>query len=256
MSCARTAEAAAVAADAGRGGRRRASRRRRRSSSRPRRADPLADRPLAEAVLVEERLQAVEDDEQQARCARRLGGRRDDVGSGGHGAILPRHRDANALREGRARRAALPDAGGLRQEAVGARPVGRHRTRCASNEPLGPRVTRTRRATCVPFEQVASSSERRSVLVALELDLDAAVFPRSASASGAWPRARARDEDVPVLRRGTRRQVGRAHRRRGNVQWPSSMVRSSRSHVMRPSCPPAGPGHNGPWWSTQRSSVP
>ena len=56
-------------------------------------ADPLRpDRPLAEAVLVEERLQAVEDDERRALGARRLGGRRDDVGSGGHGAILPRRR--------------------------------------------------------------------------------------------------------------------------------------------------------------------
>ena len=130
-------------------------------------ADALGvDGALTEAVAVEERLEPVEHEERGA-VARSLGARRDDVG---HGTILEGARTTLVLNHHKrclSRTAEAGRPGATPQEALAeqrsptrvARATNRSAparlpvTKRASNDPLGPRVTRTRLPTCCPFRK-------------------------------------------------------------------------------------------------------
>ena len=103
--------------------------------------DPLGtNRALTEPVCVEESVEAVEDEKRRALGARRFGVCRDDVGAGGHGAILPGRSSSNeaTMRTRPGPRTAL-------RRVRHARRTGRPRRRSASRS--APRTTRSARAS-------------------------------------------------------------------------------------------------------------
>ena len=205
----------------GRGGRRRTKRSSPRSSRNekfeppPRRSARARTGPCAEAVLVEERLE-------RGRGRGAAGARRPPPRRSSRRCRLRRPwRDpATARRRERvtrrtrapssARRRGQPSPGSGRRPAVGRDEPCLERAARAARDA---HPARDRRA--VP-EQGDRPADAVPVLVDLELDLDGAVLLAQLELGIARPRARARDEDVPVLRRGTRRQRCCAHRRRGD----------------------------------------
>ena len=113
-------------------------------------------------------------------------------------------------------------------------------TKRASNDPLGPRVTRTRRPTCCPFRKRTTAS---CTPFRFWSTSNSTSMPPSSSLSFSLdvrrPRARPGDLDVAVLRQGRRgEQQGRADRRRGDRtdrllhrDAPSGGVSSDTAHA-------------------------
>ena len=132
-------------------------------------------------------------------------------------------------------------------------------TNRASNEPLGPPVTRTRPpdGRAVP-EQRDRPANAVPVLVDLELDLDSPSSSLSFSLASLGP------VHVPATRMSPSFAAAPVARMAAPIAVAAIVpivflivpLLPESSHVMHPGCPPAGPGHNGTLVVDPRSSVP